>query len=257
MCLIVLAHQLHADYPLLMAANRDEFHQRPTQRMHWWQNNTAMLAGKDLQAGGTWMAIANNGRWAALTNYRQGGAPATNGPSRGALCSDFIEQDMAAMDFAQQADQHDYAGYNLLLWDGEELVYHGNRANQGPQLLGPGVYGLSNALLDTPWPKVGKVKQGLTSLLQEQNLDHERLQQIMLDPHLADDHLLPDTGIPLDWEKQLSACHIVAPAMNYGTRTCISVMQHQSGNMSIKERDFDDANSADQDFLIKLNEVAM
>jgi uncharacterized protein with NRDE domain len=257
MCLIVLAHQLHADYPLLMAANRDEFHQRPTQRMHWWQDGHEMLAGKDLQAGGTWMGIADNGRWAALTNYRQGGAAASNGPSRGALCSDFISQNVSAWEFAQQADKHDYAGYNLLLWDGEALVYHGNRAASGPQVLGPGLYGLSNALLDTPWPKVDKVKQGLASLLTAEAIDHDMLQRVMLDPQLAEDNLLPDTGIPLHWEKQLSACHIIAPEMNYGTRTCISVMQHQSGNMSIKERDFDDANSADQDFLIKLNEVAM
>lgn len=257
MCLIVFAHQLHPDYPLLLAANRDEFHQRPTQRMHWWQDDTPMLAGKDLQAGGTWMAMAANGRWAALTNYRQGGAAPNNGPSRGALCSDFINQDMTAMAFAQQADQHDYAGYNLLLWDGEQLVYHSNRSQQAPSLLGPGLYGLSNALLDTPWPKVDKVKQGLHSLLQSSHVDHEQLQQVMLDPHLADDHLLPQTGIPQSWEKQLSACHIVAPEMDYGTRTCISVLQHHDGTMSVKERDFDDAQSTDQDFLFQLDKVTV
>ncbi len=252
MCLIVLAHRLHQDYPLLLAANRDEFHQRPTQRMHWWQQATPMLAGKDLQAGGTWMGMASNGRWAALTNYRQGGAPASCGPSRGALCSDFIEQNISAMAFAQQADKQHYAGYNLLLWDGEDLVYHSNRHAQGPQPLAPGLYGLSNALLNTSWPKVEKVKQGLAAQLQNPHVDHEHLQAIMLDSDLANDHLLPDTGIPLAWEKQLSACHIIAPEMDYGTRTCISIMQHREGTMSIKERDFDDIQSSDQDFAFSL-----
>ena len=247
MCLIVVAHQVHPSYPLLLAANRDEFRQRPTQRMHHWQQ-PKMLAGKDLQAGGTWLGVGIDGRWAALTNYRDGRNKSAGGPSRGHICTDFIKQSLSALEFAKQLSQQSYAGFNVLLWDGEHLVYYGSQNKQTPQRLKPGIYGLSNAHLDTDWPKVNTVKAGMTALLGEQQVTHQHLQSIMRDKQLAAAQLLPDTGIPLAWEQRLSACFIDAPEMDYGTRTCISLLQNLQGQLHIKERDFDLSESPDQDF---------
>lgn len=251
MCLIVIAHQVHPSYPLLLAANRDEFRQRPTQRMHHWPQPN-MLAGKDLQAGGTWLGVGQDGRWAALTNYRDGRNKSAGGPSRGQICTDFIEQELSSLEFAIQLSQQTYAGFNVLLWDGSDLVYYGSQNEQAPQVLEPGVYGLSNAHLDTDWPKVSTVKAGMSSLLGESEVAHQHLQDIMFNNQLAEDHLLPDTGIPLAWEQRLSACFIDAPEMDYGTRTCISLLQDQQGQLHIKERDFDAAESPDQDFSFSL-----
>ncbi|HCH23863.1 MAG TPA: hypothetical protein DE179_06150 [Oceanospirillaceae bacterium] len=251
MCLIVVAHQVHPNYPLLLAANRDEFRQRPTQRMHHWQQPN-ILAGKDLQAGGTWLGVGNDGRWAALTNYRDGSSKTVAGPSRGHICTHFIEQDLSALHFAQQLSQQTYAGFNVLLWDGEDLVYYASQGEQALQVLKPGIYGLSNAHLDTNWPKVNIVKAGMTDLLAEPEVAHQHLQNIMFNNQLAAHHLLPDTGIPLDWEQRLSSCFIDAPDMDYGTRTCISILQDQTGQLHIKERDFDTTNSPDQDFSFNL-----
>ena len=251
MCLIVVAHQVHPSYPLLLAANRDEFRQRPTQRMHHWPQPN-MLAGKDLQAGGTWLGVGSDGRWAALTNYRDGRNKSAGGPSRGHICTDFIEQNLSALEFAQQLSQQNYAGFNVLLWDGEDLVYYGSQNAQAPQVLEPGVYGLSNAHLDTDWPKVSTAKAGMANLLDEAEVAHQHLQDIMSNNQLAADHMLPDTGIPLEWEQRLSACFIDAPEMDYGTRTCISLLQDQQGQLHIKERDFDVVESPDQDFSFSL-----
>ncbi len=251
MCLIVVAHQTHPHYPRLLAANRDEFRQRPTQRMHQWPK-TNMFAGKDLQAGGTWFAIGRDGRWAAITNYRDGKAAPHVGPSRGRICTDFIEQSNNAKAFAEQLSEQLFAGFNLLLWDGLNLVYYSNRCNRPPQALAPGVYGLSNALLDSNWPKVNQVKARMKDLLLKPQVQHQHLQEIMANDQLADDHLLPDTGIAINWERQLSSCFIDAPDMDYGTRTCISIWQNQQGQLHICERDFDVADSPDQDFSFNL-----
>ncbi len=247
MCLVAIAHQVHPNYPLMLAANRDEFRQRPTQRMHYWPQSN-MLAGKDLQAGGTWFGIRQDGRWAALTNYRDGRTSTHQGPSRGQLCVDFLHQNQPAMSFANNISQQHFAGYNLLLWDGDELIYFSNQSQQAPKVLAPGIYGLSNAHLNTNWPKVEKVKTGMQALLQQPQVAHQHLQAIMHNDQLAADHLLPDTGISLAWEQRLSACFIDAPDMNYGTRTCVSLLRNRHGQMQIKERDFDQADSSDQDF---------
>ena len=251
MCLIVVAHQIHPNYPLLMAANRDEFRQRPTQRMHYWQQ-PKILAGKDLKGNGTWFGISPNGRWAALTNFRDGNATAVKGASRGELCVRFLQQGDSAISFANTISKELFDGYNILLWDGKELVYFGNHNHQPPQKLAAGIYGLSNAGLDSNWPKVQKVKTHMQKLLQQAVVSHQDLQGLMHDKQIAADHLLPDTGIPLAWEQSLSACFIDAPAMDYGTRTCISLLQDQQEQLAIKERDFDKADSRDQDFAFSL-----
>ena len=181
MCLIVLAHQLNADYPLIMAANRDEFRQRPTQNMHWWPD-IRILAGKDLAAGGTWLALYNNGRWVAVTNFRKPmpekdtSDKAEAFKTRGQLVVNFLSQNKTAMAFAQQLQMQQFAGFNLLLWDNKQLVFCANQASNGPQVLKPGLYGLSNGQLNSNWPKVKLVKDGLKRSLQTVP-EHQNLQK--------------------------------------------------------------------------------
>ena len=198
------------------------------------------------------MGISPNGRWAALTNCRDGNATAVRGASRGELCVRCLQQDDSAISFANTISKEQFDGYNILLWDGKELVYFGNHNHQPPQTLAAGIYGLSNAGLDSNWPKIQKVKAGMQALLHKPLLSQHDLQAIMYDKQIAADHLLPDTGIPLAWEQSLSACFIDAPAMGYGTRTCISLLQDQQGQLAMKERDFDQADSSDQDFVFSL-----
>ena len=249
MCLIAFAHQVHPDYPLLLSANRDEFRDRPTQRMHWWPN-MQLLAGKDLQAGGTWLGLHEDGRWAAVTNYRDGRTKESAARSRGELCVNFLQQQEPALAYCNEIGQFHYAGFNLLLWDGKQLVYYNNQDTKGPQPLPPGVYSLSNALLDTSWPKVDHARQQMQHTLSISEMEHEHLQQVLANPSLAADDDLPDTGIPLEWERQLSACFIDAPDMNYGTRTRISLWRDHLGGYSVQERDFDDSLNAHQDFVL-------
>jgi uncharacterized protein with NRDE domain len=255
MCLIVLAHQLNSDYPLIMAANRDEFRHRPTQNMHWWPN-IQILAGKDLEAGGTWLAVHKNGRWAAVTNFRKvdvskvitaSGTDLTTLKSRGHLALNFLSQNNSAIDFANQLQMGQFAGFNLLLWDNHELVFCANEEQKQPRILAAGIYGLSNGRLDSDWPKVKHVKSVLKQSL-HQAPQHQQLQQMMQNTHIATDPELPKTGISLAWERRLSACFIDAPEYIYGTRTCISMYRDKFGNMDIHETCFDTPTPQQQHF---------
>jgi len=238
MCLIVFAHQLSTDYPLVMAANRDEFRQRATQNMCWWPN-IDILAGKDLEAGGTWLALHKDGRWAAVTNFRRRFktiSPALY--SRGHLALDFLSQKGPGLAFAQTIQKAQLAGFNLLLWDNQELVFCSNEDLTEPTVLGPGLYALSNGTLDSNWPKVEHVKGQLKPTLSRPP-QHSQLQTMMQHKTPASDHLLPQTGISLDWERRLSACFIEAPEYDYGTRTCISLWRDRCGNIDVQETCFD------------------
>lgn len=243
MCLIVLAHQLNADYPLILAANRDEFRQRPTQKMHWWPD-IQILAGKDLKADGTWLALHKNGCWAAVTNFRKAIVNQDSSSNtdifktRGRLVVDFLSQNKTALAFAEQLQMPQFAGFNLLLWDNHKLVFCGNQASNSPQVLGPGLYGLSNGQLDSNWPKVNRVKNSLQQSVQAAP-EHQKLQAMMQDTSIAQDQRLPTTGLTLAWERRLSACFIDAPEYAYGTRTCISVLRHSSGMTDVQETCFD------------------
>jgi len=247
MCLIVFAHQLNIDYPLIMAANRDEFRQRSTQNMFWWPN-IDILAGKDLEAGGTWLALHQDGRWAAVTNFRRGlKSPSPALYSRGHLALDFLNQKVPALAFAQALKSAHLAGYNLLLWDHQELVFCSNEQPTEPQVLDPGLYALSNGTLNSDWPKVNHVKDQLQQSL-SQPPQHSRLQTMMQHPTPAPDHLLPQTGISLHWERRLSACFIDAPEYDYGTRTCISLWRDRWGNTDVQESCFDTSTPKQQNF---------
>ena len=148
MCLIVLGWQSHAELPLVVAANRDEFHRRPSAQAAFWDDHPEILAGRDLEAGGTWMGVSRSGRFAAVTNYR-GAKEASAAESRGALVTRFLRAARSPGDFMNGIDQKAYSGFNLLACDGEELWWMSNR-NGPPRRLAPGIYGLGNTLLDAP-----------------------------------------------------------------------------------------------------------
>ena len=175
MCLLIFAHRVAQHYPLVLAANRDEFHTRPTAQAHFWPQYPEMLAGRDLEQGGTWMGITRQGRFAAITNYRDPARTAPAPRSRGELPLQFLVSDNAPAVYLEELRNRakDYAGFNLLLGDGENLWYYSNSAaNNDPRLLPPGIYGLSNAQLDTPWPKVEDGKQNEGNGKGQTGLDH-------------------------------------------------------------------------------------
>ncbi|HKJ04006.1 MAG TPA: NRDE family protein [Geopsychrobacteraceae bacterium] len=235
MCLILLANHIHPDYPLVLAANRDEFHARPTRAAQWWGSQPNLLAGQDLTAGGTWLGITDSGRIAAITNYRE---PTTNIPtvqSRGKLTTEFLQHHISAEDYYQQllSQRQCFNGYNLLFGSVDELHYFSNRG-AGPANLLPSIYGVSNHLLDTPWPKVEKGKMALSEALAQPELDTETLWRLLSDSVIAPDSDLSDTGIGIEWERLLSAIKISGD--HYGTRTSTLLLARRDGNIFFSER---------------------
>jgi len=219
-CLILLAWRVHPDYPLVLAANRDEVHQRPTASAAWWPS-PPILAGRDLSAGGTWLAVTPDGRFAALTNYRDATRPRAEAPSRGALPVRLLEQPAAVAQQLQELQRigGNYNGFNLLFSDGAQAAAYESSVGRG-RLLTPGVYGLSNHLLDTPWPKVVNAKAALASAL-TQLPEQRALLELLRDERPADDHQLPRTGLTLEWERLLSSAFVRTPT--YGTR-CSTIL---------------------------------
>ncbi len=234
MCLIAFAWQAHADYPLVVVANRDEFYNRPTQSAHFWDDQPQIFGGRDSSAGGSWMAIARNGRFAALTNYRDPQNQNANAPSRGSLVSDFLISDLTAPDYASSIRHQAtaYNGFNLILCDGDKMVYSSNQIDD-INILEPGIYALSNALLDTPWPKTRSARAKLSNWL-EQPGEIDSLVQLLNDPQTFDDELLPNSGIPYAMEKALSAQFIKLD--HYGTRCTTAFIVEQCGNAEFIEQ---------------------
>jgi uncharacterized protein with NRDE domain len=216
--LILVAWRAHPDYPLVVAANRDEFYRRRTAGADFWSDFPAILAGRDLEAGGTWLGLARSGphgyKFAALTNFRAPGSQRPDTPSRGGLVAGFLKGNAGIDACLDGLDAAAYNGYNLLLCDGDRLVAFSNVSGERHELA-PGVYGLSNALLDTPWPKVGAGKTALADALAALP-GEEALFDLLRDPTIHPDHALPATGVPLEWERLLSAAFIRSPG--YGTR---------------------------------------
>ena len=232
MCLLIFAHQVAPDYPLLVAANRDEFHARPTAVSAFWTAYPELLAGRDLQQGGTWMGVTRGGRFAAVTNYRDPARTAVAPRSRGELPLQYLTgaQDPQTFLNVIAGRARDYAGFNLLVGDRRSLWYFSNSDSVDPQCLPPGVYGLSNARLDTPWPKVVLGKTRLQALLQDGRISHRALATVVSDPHLADQHTLRGQGLDNTMDTTLSAQFIVTDA--YGTRssTTLWIDAHQRAN---------------------------
>lgn len=221
MCLILLAWQAHPGYPLVVAANRDEFFARPTAAAGFWDEAPDILAGRDLSAGGTWMGITRQGRFAALTNFREPGKNRPQAPSRGKLVSDFLAGTMSAPDYLEKLSRTSaaYNGFNLLCGSQNQGLWHcSNRSESGePHRLVAGIYGLSNHLLDTPWPKVAQGKSDLAKALAALPQD-QPLFELLRDANVHQDDQLPRTGVSLEWERILSAAFVIGMP-DYGTRS--------------------------------------
>ena len=234
MCLILVAWRVHPDYPLVVAANRDEFFSRPTAPAAFWKDAPQVLAGRDLEAGGTWMGVTRTGRFAALTNYRDPAQNRSDAPSRGALVADFLAGDKTPQAYLERIDAYGRQcnGYNLLVSDGETLWWSSNMGGK-PRPLPAGVYGVSNHLLDTPWPKVGAGKTALAQAL-DGLPDDEALLELLQDDGIHPDEHLPQTGVPLDWERLLSSAFVKSP--DYGTRGSTVLCVGQDGWASFDEQ---------------------
>ncbi len=241
MCLILFAWQAHADYPLVVAANRDEFYERPARPAAFWDEQPDLLAGRDARGGGTWLGLTRTGRWAALTNFRDLAHERQGAPSRGALPLDFLQGTASPGDYLQRLAPTAgvYNGFNLLVGDRTQLWYYSNRPESGPPVaLTPGVYGLSNGLLDAPWPKAVTGRHDLSRWLAAPT-DAQALFEKLYDRASAPDEQLPDTGVGLVLEQALSARFIHIPERAYGTR-CSTVFYCQTdGTTSFAERTFD------------------
>jgi uncharacterized protein with NRDE domain len=217
MCLVLFAFGNHPTRPLVVAANRDEFYRRPALPAHPWQADQRVLAGKDLEADGTWLGVTTAGRFAAVTNLSE---PMDDAPlSRGALVSGFLQGGMSSRRFAEDVEGTRYRGFNLLLWDGEEMVYSSNRAPT--QVLQPGVYGVSNAVLGAEWPKVQRGRNALSRTLAGEP-HPDALISLLADDSTPPDHELPDRGRPLDLERRVAPCFIRGD--DYGTRASTAVI---------------------------------
>ena len=234
MCLIVFAWRPHHAQPLVVAANRDEFYARPSLPLAHWNDAPGVYAGRDQQAGGTWLGIGPDGRFAALTNIRDMRLT-RGGPSRGELVADFLRGAQSPAAYLQQlsARAKDYAGFNLLLGDGQQL-WNFNPHSAGARQLEAGVYGLSNADLDSPWPKLQRAKTALAECLH--NPATGQLLHLLADPTRAADDELPDTGVGVEFERLLSSVFIASPS--YGTRASTALIVQQDGSRQIVERSF-------------------
>ncbi len=222
MCLVLLVWRMHPQYPLIVAANRDEFHTRPAAPAGWWGDHPQILAGRDLQAGGTWLGLTRSGRFAALTNYRDTQPRRATAPSRGALVADMLTAAGSVAECLKylRGVGDDYNAFNLIFSDGERLGIFESALKAGREL-GPGIYGLSNHLLDTPWPKVQEGKSRLAAALSGMTATASLL-ALLRDDRPASDERLPATGISLDWERLLSSAFV--RAQDYGTR-CSTIIR--------------------------------
>ena len=242
MCLIVFAWQVVPGAPLIAAANRDEFYDRPAAAAGAWPENPKVFGGRDLQGGGSWMGITQEGpygaRFAALTNIRGPQERRTDAPSRGALVADYLAGDLSAEDYIGKIAKGSeaYNGFNLVLGDREKLYWYSNRggddARNGKELA-PGIYGISNSLLDEPWPKVVRTKAQFASLLC-QGAPEDAFFEMLADTTRAPDMRLPDTGIELDLERVLSA--VCIETIGYGTRTSTVVKLYNDAPAELHER---------------------
>ena len=244
MCLILLAHEAHPSYRLVLAANRDEFYDRPTEAARFWEDAPRVLAGRDLLHGGTWLGVTRGGRVAALTNFRDPRSKTDGAPSRGFLVSDFLLKTQPAREYLEDlaARARLYNGFNLIAGDARGLFYYSNRSG-APAELKPGVYGLSNHLLDTPWPKVGRGAAALAEAVRrDPTLAPETLFDILADDARAADEFLPDTGVGLELERVLSPLFIRSPV--YGTRCSTALLVGTDGRVTFAERTFDPGTGA-------------
>ncbi len=238
MCLILLAIDAHPRYRLVVAANRDEYYERPAKALSWWREHPQLLAGKDLESDGTWLGITSSGRFAALTNHRQPESHRPDAPSRGWLVKELLTSDVSPREYLGKVSRTmgAYNGFNLLVGRGPDLLYLSNRSDRGPTRLEAGLHGLSNHLLDTPWPKVTRGKRLLEKTLQEDTEEElmSRLLELLTDDWVPDDEELPDTGVGQGLERALAPIFISTP--RYGTRCSQVVLVDRDGGVTCLEQ---------------------
>lgn len=236
MCLVAIAWKTNPQYPLLISANRDEFFQRPTAPLHQW--DTGIFAGKDLQSGGTWMGFHPNGKWALVTNYRDFTKPRKPEISRGKLVSGFLETEISPEEYLDQVahSKDKYDGFNLLVSDGDTLHYFSNYGKE-PTEVKPGIHGLSNGLINSPWPKTELAKTQLNQV-SFQDPSENQLLEILKSTETYPLEILPKTGAPPEMEIQLSS-QLIRIAPDYGTVSASAVLRNEEGLTRIKERSFD------------------
>ncbi|CAB1368902.1 NRDE family protein [Denitratisoma oestradiolicum] len=234
MCLILVAWHAHPDFPLVVAANRDEFHDRPSAPADYWPGHPDLLAGRDLRGGGTWLGITRGGRFAALTNFRGSEHLKPDGPSRGGLVTGFLTDSRTPDVYldAVTPEASCYSGFNLLVSDGKTLGWLGN-VGMHRRLLPPGIYGLSNALLDTPWPKVEQSKSALAAALHALP-DCHPLFDLLRDDRTYSEEQLPRTGVDIAFEQLLSAAFVRSPV--YGTRNSTVLIEDIRGKRLFLEQ---------------------
>lgn len=235
MCLIFLSVQDHPQYNLIVAANRDEFYQRKTAPAEFWKDYPEILGGRDLEANGTWMAINKNGRIAMVTNYRDLKNIKPVAPSRGALVTDYLLEASSPDQYLEKVAEKGsaYNGFNLIVGSAEELWYNSNY-REGIYKLSPGLHGLSNHLLDTPWPKVERGSKKMKTILENTNVSTDQLFEVLVDDVIAADDKLPDTGVGLERERMLSSMFIKSPG--YGTRCSTVVLIDKNNSVQFSER---------------------
>jgi len=246
MCLILFSHSLHPRYALILAANRDEFYDRPSRPSQFWEKPTEILAGRDMRSQGTWLGISRKGRFAAITNFRDPGALLPKAPSRGFLVRDFLCGHGSPLTDMEriQADGNRYNGFNLIAGEPEALYYYSNKTS-GIQRISPGIHALSNSLIDVPWPKVVRGKNAFKALINgSETIAPDALFQILADTMIPPDDQLPDTRIGLAWERILSPLFIRSEF--YGTRASTVVLIERSGRVMFAERVYDPNASAER-----------
>jgi uncharacterized protein with NRDE domain len=238
MCLLIFAFKAHPFYKLILAANRDEFYERPTAPAEFWDDTPHLLAGKDLKAGGTWLGITRNGKIAAITNYRDPSSIKESAPSRGRIVSNYLLGSESPDDYLTKLLKFAgrYNGFNLVLGDHKQLYWYSNRCEEFRRL-SAGIYGLSKHLLDTPWPKINLSKETLANLISKgKKPSPEALFRLLKDRTVPDDSRLPSTGVGIEWERVLSPVFI--QSSNYGTRSSTLLLIDRHDHVSFYERTF-------------------
>lgn len=236
MCLLVIAYAVDSEYPLIVAGNRDEFHARPSRPAGWWPEAPGVLGGRDLQSGGSWLALHRSGRFATVTNFRDAVPVDASLRSRGHLVTDYLESDLSPMEYLRTIDPAAYAGFNLLVSDGSTLAYSSNRGGR-PLELEPGIYGLSNATLDAPWTKVERSKRRLEALLAAGTTANEPLLDLLGNRDRGPVEEAAGDVLPPETAHAITAPFIVLP--DYGTRCSTVVHASANGQWELTERRFD------------------
>lgn len=237
MCIILFSYKAHQKYKLVLAANRDEFYKRPTLESYFWKDNPNILAGRDLEKDGTWLGITKQGRFAALTNYRDPSSTIENAESRGQLVSNYLKGELSPKDYLVnvQNSNHLYNGFNLLLGDSSNFYYYSKHNNEIIEIDG-GIHGLSNHSLNTPWPKIILGKNMLKEVL-EDKFTHHKLFNILRNTTKPKDEELPKTNIDLEWERKLSSIFIESP--DYGSRAMTVLTIDYDNEITFIEKSLD------------------